>query len=292
MDSNAVTQQQKEKASHKAATRQRSSPNLSAAEDPLNSERESGRLVRDTPKKERRASSKASWAVLRESPRFVRRNEQRRFHSELDLREVAVIQEKRSSLMSPMQRSVSVPQWMDSLSAPKHDGVIKSHTLVGVPKSRQWRQMLFTLGSRLRTSLMSSDSTCSSTTHSISDRRGDSLRPTSMDSALFYGVNSEDSEIEAGPDEEEEIGSNNSSGSFYERNFELSCRDEIFRDSAVFSEDAISQLSTDIPSTYRIPVVRKGDIVPGLELGFIERTESGFAEEEDDVEQKIAETRK
>lgn len=113
-----------------------------------------------------------------------------------------------------------------------------------------------------------------------------------MDSALFYGVNSEDSEIEAGPDEEEEIGSNNSSGSFYERNFELSCRDEIFRDSAVFSEDAISQLSTDIPSTYRIPVVRKGDIVPGLELGFIERTESGFAEEEDDVEQKIAETRK
>lgn len=194
-----------------------------------------------------------------------------------------------------MPQSIDVDHPPGGWTPKRGDSLPKGrHHLAEVPKTRQWRQMLFTLGSRLRTSLMSSDSACSSTTHSIGDYRREPLRPTSLDSALFYGVNSEDSEMEAGPDEEdehdeeeeeeEEIDSNNSSGSYYERNFELSCRDEIFRDSAVFSEDAISQLSTELTANVRrtasLNLNRKVGLV---DAGSIERTESGFAEAEDDV---------
>lgn len=65
-----------------------------------------------------------------------------------------------------------------------------------------------------------------------------------MDSALFY-TNSDSEDDDEHQLEEEELESNNSSGSFYERNFEMCCRDEIFRDSAIFSEDTISEISAE-----------------------------------------------
>ncbi|XP_022666906.1 pleckstrin homology domain-containing family G member 3-like isoform X2 [Varroa destructor] len=236
-----------------------------------------------------RTSSKSWKSGLSFRVRYY--NQQRRYHSQIDLREIiASVESRASPAMGSMQRSASVPRWMDlgALGARLDaSNVGKSHAFAEASRGRQWQHMLFNMSSRLRASLMSSDSACSSTTHSTGDHRCRDrcpLRPASMDSALFYGANSDGSEVEVG--EEEELESNNSSGSFYERNFEMSCRDEIFRDSAIFSEDTISQLSTEIAACQRdrnVSLAQKDD---GAKLGSIERTESGFTEEDDAGDQK------
>ncbi|OQR76910.1 hypothetical protein BIW11_07468 [Tropilaelaps mercedesae] len=249
-------------------------------------------------------SSNKSWAASKEGLAFRVQhfNCHRRHHSQFDLREVGSAVELREfSIGAPIQRSVSVPRWieLDPLGAFRLDGssnIGQKDALGEVSKGRQWRHLLFALGSRFRTSLMSSDSSaCGSATNSPAGHRIDSVRPRSMDSALFYGANSDESELEGG--EEEELESNNSSGSFYERNFELSCGDEIFRDSAIFSEDAISQLSTDLIGYHRernALLFENNDPlahVAVLEVGCIERTESGFAEEDDEDDHKMGENK-
>lgn len=302
MDSHRLAVTSKEaKPSHKGASRQQSSPDLVQSAHPQETKLDRGNELTNGQTRARKAkeqqhehrSISKSWAVLQDSPmlqqRFKRnRSGQKRYHSQFELRDLteAAKEAKKSLATVPLQRSVSEPRWMDSIGAMKKDSArLRRGPLDEVPRSRQWRQMLFTLGSRLRTSLMSSDSACSSGTQSLTGHRGGSVRPASMDSALFYGANSEESDGDVGPDDEE-IESNNSSGSFYERIFELSCRDEIFRDSAVFSEDAISQLSTDLSA------LRTAGPNASLDLGCIERTESGFAEEVEEVDQKTLNERK